>query len=53
MFVEVRCVGPGAVASVQVEDPAFADVDEEADIVTTPVEGKLVSTEVMKKGEVG
>ena len=37
MLVEVGGVGPAAVAGVEVEDHAFANVDEEADVVAASV----------------
>lgn len=38
MTIEVRCKVPGAVAVVEIEDGAFADVDKETDVLATSVE---------------
>lgn len=43
VLVEIGCIGPRTVASVQVEDPALADVDEEADVVTASIKEKLLA----------
>lgn len=37
MTVEVRGIVPGAIVVVQVEHSALADVDEEADVLATPI----------------
>ena len=37
MAVEVWCVMPGAVCVVQVENRAFADVDEETDVLPASI----------------
>jgi len=51
VLVEIGCIGPRAVASVQVEDPAFTDVDEEADVLTASVEAKLLAHKGWKGAE--
>ena len=33
VLVEVRGIGPGAVAGMQIENGALADIDEEADVL--------------------
>lgn len=38
MTIEVRCEVPGAVAVVEIEDGAFADVDKETDVLAASVE---------------
>ena len=40
VLVEIRGIGPGAVAGMQIENSALADVDKEADVlVASEIDG--------------
>ena len=50
VFVKVRDVGPGAVAVMEVEDHAFADVDEEASWRSASIgENRIFVRDIIKR----